>query len=100
MQVRRTHNHPVELRTRCSGTMTAPPESLTVGWQPACTCDAGDPVPCRVLDPFGGAGTTALVADRLGRDCTLVELNGDYCNMAEKRLRDDAPLFAEVEAGG
>ena len=36
---------------------------------------AGCPEGGRVLDPFGGAGTTGLVADRMARDCTLIELN-------------------------
>lgn len=49
-----------------------------------------------VLDPFGGAGTTGLVADRLGRDAVLIELNPEYCEMARHRIVDDAPLFAEV----
>jgi DNA modification methylase len=46
-----------------------------------------------VLDPFGGAGTTGLVADRLGRNSLLIELNPDYANMARARIHDDAPLF-------
>jgi DNA modification methylase len=36
---------------------------------------AGCPAGGHVLDPFGGAGTTGLVADRLGREATLIELN-------------------------
>ena len=56
-----------------------------------------DPIPCTVLDPFGGAGTTALVADRLQRDAVLIELNPDYVEMARKRIFSDAPLFTEVE---
>lgn len=40
----------------------------------------------RVLDPFGGAGTTALVAARHGRDATLIELNPDYAVMAMHRI--------------
>jgi hypothetical protein len=67
----------------------------TTGWAPACKCAAGDPVPCTVLDPFAGAGTTLLVADRLQRDAIGVELNPDYTRMAMDRCRDDAPLFAE-----
>lgn len=51
-----------------------------------------------VLDPFGGAGTTGLVADRLGRNATLIELNPDYAEMARARIQGDAPLFAKVEA--
>jgi DNA modification methylase len=49
-----------------------------------------------VLDPFGGAGTTALVADRLKRHATIIELNPEYAAIARKRLTDDSPLFAEV----
>ena len=49
-----------------------------------------------VLDPFGGAGTTGLVADRLGRDAILIELNPDYADMAERRIKADAGLFASV----
>lgn len=49
-----------------------------------------------VLDPFGGVGTTGLVADRLQRDAILIELNPEYAAMAERRIRNDAPLFADV----
>jgi DNA modification methylase len=70
----------------------------TTGWEPTCDCeDAGEPVPCKVLDPFGGAGTVGLVADRLGRDSTLLELNPEYAELARKRLIDDAPLLCEVK---
>jgi site-specific DNA-methyltransferase (adenine-specific) len=51
-----------------------------------------------VLDPFLGAGTTALVADRLGRDCIGIELNPVYAAMARRRIEDDAGMFAEVAA--
>lgn len=50
-----------------------------------------------VLDPFAGAGTVALVADRLGRDSIGIELNPEYAAIAERRIRGDSPLFAEVE---
>jgi DNA modification methylase len=49
-----------------------------------------------ILDPFGGAGTTGLVADRLGRDAILCELNPTYAAMARERIADDAPLIANV----
>lgn len=49
-----------------------------------------------VLDPFGGAGTTGLVADRLQRNAILIELNPDYAEMAKARCHGDAPMFAEV----
>jgi len=73
----------------------------TTGWEPTCDCeDAGDPVPCKVLDPFGGAGTAALVADRLGRDSVLVELNKEYAEMARDRILADCPMFSSVELVG
>jgi len=73
----------------------------TTGWEPTCTCeDAGEPVPCKVLDPFGGAGTAALVADRLGRDAVLVELNKEYAEMARDRILADCPMFSSVELVG
>lgn len=68
----------------------------TTGWQPSCACSA-DVVPCVVLDCFGGAGTTGLVADRLGRDAVLIELSPFYCEMERRRITQDAPLFATVQ---
>ena len=60
---------------------------------------AGCPVGGTVLDPFGGAGTTGLVADRLGRNATLIELNPEYAEIARRRIHADAGLFAEVANG-
>ncbi|RIV79554.1 DNA-methyltransferase [Pelagerythrobacter aerophilus] len=59
---------------------------------------AGCPKGGLVLDPFGGAGTTGLVADRLGRDAVLIELNPEYAEIARKRIEGDAGMFAEVAA--
>jgi DNA modification methylase len=59
---------------------------------------AGCPKGGTVLDPFGGAGTTGLVADRLGRDAILIELNPEYAALAERRIQGDAGLFAEILA--
>jgi DNA modification methylase len=59
---------------------------------------AGCPKGGTVLDPFGGAGTTGLVADRLQRDAILIELNPQYAAMAERRIRGDGGMFAEVSA--
>lgn len=49
-----------------------------------------------VLDPFGGAGTTGLVADRMGRNAILIELNPAYADIAERRIKREAPLLSEV----
>jgi DNA modification methylase len=43
-------------------------------------------VPCTVLDPFAGSGTTGEVAVRLGREAVLIELSADYCQLIEQRL--------------
>lgn len=59
---------------------------------------AGCPEGGTVLDPFGGAGTTGLVADRLKRDAILIELNPEYAEMARARIAGDCPMFSEVSA--
>lgn len=69
----------------------------TLGWMQDCDCDAGVQA-CTVLDPFAGAGTTGLVADRLQRDAIGIELNPDYIAMSRKRLENDAGLFADIAA--
>jgi DNA modification methylase len=62
------------------------------------TCiKAGCPVGGIVLDPFFGAGTTGLVADRLQRDCIGIELNPAYAEIARKRIQSESPLFSEIE---
>jgi len=87
----------------------------TTGWRPTCTCDAGDPIPATVLDPFVGSGTTLLVARQLGRRGVGLDLSYSYLHdQARKRLSLDAleawtngiaandngyndlPMFAEV----
>jgi DNA modification methylase len=73
--------------------------STTIDWRPTCTCDAGEPVPCIVLDPFSGAGTTLMVALRLGRRALGIELNGEYVAMAERRIVGDCPLFSMAIEG-
>jgi len=55
-------------------------------WQPTCKCNA-DTVPCVVLDPFGGSGTTAKVSRRLKRSCILIELNPAYIKITRGKLR-------------
>ncbi len=49
---------------------------------------AGCPKGGIVLDPFGGAGTTALVARKLGRDSISLEINPEYIKIANKRIKD------------
>lgn len=70
----------------------------TLGWAPSCKCELAAVVPCIVLDPFGGAGTTGLVADRLGRDAVLLELNPEYAAMTKARLQADGGMMTKVES--
>lgn len=101
----------------------------TVGWEPSCDCCEicntfmsihdhvpYDPVPATILDPFGGSGTTAQVADNMGRRGIAFELSWKYLQTARKRLNledlelwesgkgingdsdlDDLPLFKDMQ---
>lgn len=66
-------------------------ERVTTGWAAGCGCEAGEPVPCVVLDPFGGTGTTGVVARELARSAVLIELNPAYAEMASRRLSGVQP---------
>lgn len=60
--------------------------SRTVGWEPTCNCPEHEPVPCVILDPFSGSGTTGYVSNRLGRNYVGTDLNTEYLPLAEARL--------------
>lgn len=72
-------------------------EDVHLGWSPTCGCDDNEPVSATVLDPFGGAGTTGLVAARFRRHAILIELNPDYARIAAARLRGDLQDVVGVE---
>lgn len=57
------------------------------GHRPSCSCNAGEPIPCTVLDTFGGSGTTAVVAEHLKRSWILCEINPTYAAIAEQRIK-------------
>lgn len=57
----------------------------TTGWAPSCSHDT-EPIPCRVLEPFAGSGTTLAVARQLKRDSVGIELNPEYITIAEQRI--------------
>ena len=56
---------------------------------------AGCPENGIVLDPFGGAGTTGIVAKSLNRKSILIELNPKYIEIAQKRVDEEFGLFNE-----
>ena len=77
--------------------------SKTLGWRPTCECgDLTDghhmnwAVPCTVLDPFAGSGTTLVVARQHGRHAIGIDLNEAYARMTRHRLSQQS-LFARAE---
>ena len=79
----------------------------TIGWEPSCqcidgpfpdflgdreptvgTCSFPQPIPCTVLDPFAGSGTTLRVARRMGLHSIGIELNPDYAVIAQARVME------------
>jgi len=74
-------------------------EVMTIGWERRCDCGPSDPVPCVVLDPFAGTGTTGVVCEATGRRFIGIELNPKYVAMAERRIaRPNAPCMRDERA--
>ena len=76
---------------------------IDLGYQPGCACGS-ERVPCLVLDPFAGTGTTGVVARRLGRRFLGIELNPAYAATARGRLGleggpQPGPLFGAQDPG-
>lgn len=69
---------------RVVGTTTA----TITGYSCACPQPGAPTRPAIVADPFGGTGTTALVADALGRTGISFDRSGDYCRLARWRTTD------------
>jgi DNA modification methylase len=62
-------------------------------------CQVFDRVPGKVLDPFGGAGTVSLVAEKLRLDSVMIELNADYAKIARKRIYGNDEHLPEAFEG-
>lgn len=60
-------------------------ETVTTGWKPGCKCETADAIPCTVLDPFHGAGTTWKVCQRLGLRYVGIDLNPEYLQLSIDR---------------
>jgi DNA modification methylase len=61
---------------------------------------AGCPENGTVLDPFGGSGTTGIVASNHNRKAVLIELNAEYIEIAKQRIQDQGGLFTDLEILG
>ena len=68
---------------------------VELGWKPTCACPEHKPIPCLILDPFAGSGTTLAVAKVLGRDYVGVELNEAYLPLINERVRKPTEWLAE-----
>jgi DNA modification methylase len=75
----------------------------TVGWEPSCRCAEHEPVPCTVLDPFSGSGTTGMVSLALGRNFLGIDLSESYVGMAARRIEteweDPVPEHDDLSGG-
>ena len=62
------------------------------GYACACPEPTAPTRPSVILDPFGGTGTTAMVAKALGRHGISVDMSADYCRLAGWRTTDPKQL--------
>lgn len=82
-------------RGRRPGAMGNGLQITSLGWQATCDCAAAV-IPCTVLDPFAGSGTTIAVALNLGRTGIGIELNPEYIELAHKRICATQPSLIAV----
>lgn len=112
-----TERHQAGDAVNSCGNTVAGVDVRTIGWRATCSCDFdldSGGVPCIVLDPFMGSGTTLGVAGQLGHHGIGIELNPEYIDQARARIGkmvrpetsntggnghdpDAAPLFAMAE---
>jgi len=57
------------------------------GWQKTCGCETDKTKPGIVLDPMCGAGSTLVMAEKLGRRWIGIDISPKYCEMARERVR-------------
>lgn len=77
------------MKDRIKAGTSLPRIFITTGWEPSCAHKSvGDPVPCLVLDPFSGSGTTMVVAKYLKRDGVGIELDPKQAKAGLKRIAE------------
>jgi DNA modification methylase len=60
-----------------------------LGLQKQCDCQTNETKAGTVLDPFGGSGTTGIVAAQHNRNAVLLELNQEYIDLAKARINKE-----------
>lgn len=83
----------------CCPVCGTPWDRTPEGWEAACGCPPHEPVPCKVLDPFSGSGTTGAVALDYGRDYVGLDLSEDYLELAQTRLLGEPPVKPSDDEG-
>jgi DNA modification methylase len=68
-----------------------------LGLKKQCDCETNETKPGTVLDPFGGSGTTGIVANSHNRNAILVELNPDYVDIMQARFTKELGIFSKTE---
>jgi DNA modification methylase len=74
--------------SKMDSTGWAPATRGTDKWKPSCYCGEQRIIPAVVLDPFAGACTVGVVAQKLNRRFVALELKMDYCRMGMKRIQN------------
>ena len=69
------------------------------GWERACGCPEHEPIPCVVLDPFSGSGTTGQVAMRMRRSFIGLDINPEYLPLAKARITNMEDPQKPVDEG-
>jgi len=83
----RTLSHTVTERGFCKSHPCAKPLEF---WKKLMLCGTDGEKDRRVLDPFGGSGTTGRAALDLGMKATLIELNPRYCELIAKTCAQES----------
>jgi DNA modification methylase len=81
----------------CAIVVAATKVMAFTGYACACPDTTAPATPGTVLDPFGGTGTTALVAHALGRHGISVDMSADYCRLARWRTTDPNQLATAMQ---
>jgi len=68
-----------------------------LGLQKQCECKTNKTKSGTVLDPFGGSGTTGIVAAQHNRNAVLLELNQEYIDLAKQRINKELGMMANLK---